>query len=352
MSMGGGASGGGQSGKVDYPVYIKNWHDKMLHNVFSLVKGAYKAPTSYLYDPKVWFGAPANQGVYPAIKTFGAINVESLFKSIVSDTYEYSLVLNEDSISDIKAKAEALRNILTSTPEAATNEVIDSYSVKLLQRVDSDVIPKIEVGMRDAGAVIGTSFVIAKELAMEHYTAEVADFSAKVKMRFWELLYGLYQYLEQQWITGAIALTEVAMKRVAQKLEHAKAHVVLLAEVANAATLAQSKYGVVRTEDEIRSKTWKLDLWDHMNKTLASIAGASPVRQATTAGQTMFSGILGMAAMGAGVGGYLASGSTLGGLAGGAQAGGTLGMAGGPVGAIAGGVLGAGAGLLMGMFSK
>jgi hypothetical protein len=185
---------------------------------------------------------------------------------------------------------------------------------------------------------------------MEDYTTDVADFSAKVRVRFWELRHELYKFAEEAWIRSSLQASELALKYAALKLDKLKMQVSMATEIGNAAVLAQSKYGVVSTEREIRDKAWKLDLYDHMSKAMASISGASMgpgSKSDQSSASSMFTGSLGMAAMGAGIGGYL-GGSTLAGSAMGLQ----MGMAGGPAGAIVGGIIGLGVGLIGGLFKK
>jgi len=334
---GGKGASGGSSGTSDYPAYMKNWHGVMLSDVYNLIQGSATPPTSFLFDPKIWFGMPSNEGLYTIIRAFGAVNVEALLKEVISPDYVNNLIFNEDTIADIKAKAEVLRALLTSTPEVATDELVDAYSAKLLQKVESDVIPKIEIGMRDANAVIGSSFVIAKALALDTYTLEVSEFTAKVKVRFWELRYDLYKSLETLWMEGSVKLVDIGMKRVAAKMEHMKLHEGMISEAANLSVVAQTKFGMLKTENETKNATWKLDLYDHMNKTLASISEASPIRQSSGTGSSIMGGIA------AGAGGALA------GAAAGAALGAVKGMPfGGPVGA----GIGAAIGLFGGLFGR
>jgi hypothetical protein len=352
---GSGSSGGSGSQAVDYPEYMKTWHNSMLTNVYNLLENSSAPPLTFLYDPKVWFGVPiSGSSVYSALALFNAFDPQVMFKELLSDTSAMKYVLSETAITAIKTIAEQLRAELVDPTgaNAAVEAMIDAHSAKLMQKINEDLLPKVEIGMRDLNAVVGTSFVIARELAMEDYQHEVADFSAKSRLRMWELRHELYKVVEHAWMEGAVHAAELGLKRTAMSLEKLKIQVTSTAEIANVATVAQSKYGVIQTEEQTRSKTWKLDLYNHMNAAMASISGAHTVTQPQSQGASMFTGALGMGAMGAGVGAYLGAGSTLGGLAGGAEAGGMMGMAGGPAGAILGGLVGAGIGLIGGMFGK
>jgi hypothetical protein len=360
----GGSSGGGQSGAVDYPAYMKTWHNVILQTTYNEVQAANIPPTTYMYDPKVWFGVPlpANS-VYKTLAKFAALDTSALFKDLLSSNSTVGYILGETAVGEIKARAEDLRALLVDPTgaDATCEAMIDSHSAKLLQKINTDVMPKVEVGMRDLNAVVGTSFVIARELVMEDYMHEVADFSGKARTHLWELRHDLYKFVEGLWAQAAVHAAEIGMKRVAMSMEKLKTELTASAELANIAVLAQSKYGVVQTEKETRTKTWRLDMWNHMNAALASISGAHTVTPGNTQGSSMFGSALGMGAMGAGVGAYLGAGSTFGGLATGSVMSsmgsmmtvpGTLGMAGGPLGAIIGGALGIGAGLLSSLFKK
>ena len=352
LMIGGGSSGA--SGTSDWPDYMKAMHQAMLNDMRDAVGGvAGSPPAVYVYDPKVWFGLPDGNSVYAALTKFSAVDIDALITAIMAND---NFLIPPDDLALIKAKATALRDELISDVPygSAVEDLIDAHSVKLLEKVNSEVLPKIEVGMRDLNAVIGSSFVIAKEIAMEQYTSEIADFSTKVRVSFWEKRHELYKFTEDAWIRSSLQASELAYKYAAMQMEKLKLEVSMAAEIGNAAVLAQSKYGVVSTEASIRGRTWRVEMNNYMNKTLAAISGASPVstRGDQSTASAMFSGGLGMAAMGAGVGGYLGAGSTLGGLAGGATAGGTLGMAGGPAGAVIGGVIGLGVGMISGLLKK
>jgi hypothetical protein len=164
--FGGGSSGGGSTGSSashDWPQYMKTIHEQMLNDVFRLVqdKGA-TPPETFTYDPKVWFGVPTGNSVYAALSAYAAVDVEALIAGVMSNV---NFLLPPADLASIREKAATLRDeLIVSVPYgAAVDELIDAHSVKLLQKVNDDVIPKIEVGMRDVNAVIGSSFVIAKE---------------------------------------------------------------------------------------------------------------------------------------------------------------------------------------------
>jgi hypothetical protein len=353
---GGSSSGGGSSGTIDYPAYMKGWHDNMLYNTNTLVNTAMVVPQTFMFDPKIWFGSPApGTSPFTALAAFTAFDTKILFKDLIGDSDAARYVLGESAVTAIKNKADTLRALIADSAafEAKGEAMIDAHSTKLLQKINTDVMPKVEVGMRDLNAVVGTSFVIARELVMEDYMHEVAAFAANVRMRILELQQDLYKFIENAWVQAAVHAAELGMKRVALDLERLRHQVSITTELANLAVLAQSKYAVVQTEEAVRSKTWNLDMYNRMNAAMASISGSHTVSsQSPHSATSVFSGVLGGGAMGAGIGSFLGSGSTIGGLAGGATAGGELGMAGGPAGALIGAVLGAGAGLLSGLFSR
>ncbi len=335
LQFGGGSSGGGQSGKVDYPEYMKEWHITMLQGTHRLITNAAASPwpKTYIYDPKVWFGLPTNNSAYTALSQFKAIDIKAIVDNMLSDNPTTSYVLGSAAIKEIKEKAKLLRDELINTDSELTIQtLVDAQATKILQKIDADVIPRIELGLRDVNAVIGSSFIIAKEIAMENYTAEIADYSAKIRLRFWELRHELYKFAETMWIQGSVSSAEITTKALSLYLDKVKTTTGMALELSAAATLAQSKYGVVQTEQAMRDRTWKLDLYDHMNKTLASISGASPISDKSNQGSAaaIFSGTIGMGATGAGVGASI----------------------GGPWGAVIGGVAGIGAGLAQGLMSR
>jgi len=338
---GGTGAGGGGDGKADWPEYMKSWHMTMLTANYDVINAERQGPpATYRYDPRVWLGFISPTTPIVALAEIVAYDTKAVSKAILNPLdATYYMPLGYDRISPKQALVDGLLASIAVGTEtsAAIQEIIDTFSSQLLAKYTASVEPKLSIGFRDAGAVVGTSFNVAKAIALRDYQREVADFTAKMHIHFHDVQADIAKSLLTYDMQMTQFLWEVTLKRVGLEMEHIKLTATYAHDTASAITEAMGKYGVLLTEDSIKRKTYQLDLLEHMNKAMASISGASSVRQGEGKGSEVFKSAIGMGLTGAAAGAYLGAKGALGG------------SVAGPGGAAIGGVIGVGVGIIGGL---
>jgi len=255
-----GGSGGGQSGMVDYPGYMKTKHESWLNEIDALIDVAI---ANNPYEGPGW-----GDGWY-------VYNPEE-------DLYEMIMALD-----DFETFLDEL--------DAGVDDEAAAFGAILQNRIDTDTIPSFEAGMRDINAVQTTSFVIGKAILYarkdEQVAQYVADLNGKLRLQTMDQRRMLATYYVE-----ALRLSIVAMK------EHHDEYM----------------------EFETAAAKWDLEMYSYGGNMLASIGGArggggpaKPSRAQSAIGGAMVGASIGAyagpwgAVAGAvfgGVGGYLAAG--------------------------------------------
>ena len=250
-----GGSGGGGSGAVDYPGYMKTKHETWLNEIDSLIDVAiannpYEGPGWgdgwYVYNPS-------------------------------DDLYEMILALDDfaDYLDMLDAGVDA---------EAA------AFGAILQSRIDTDTIPSFEAGMRDINAVQTTSFVIGKAILYARKDEQVAQYLADLNGKFRQ------QTIEQRRLLATHYVEVLRLGIVAMKEHH-------------------DEY----MEYETAYAKWDLEMYSYGGNMLAAIGGArAPGVARPSRTQSAIGGAMAGAAMGAQVGGGYGAiiGAVVGGIGG------------------------------------
>jgi hypothetical protein len=256
----GGSGGGGQSGAVDYPGYMKTKHESWLNDIDSLIDVAI---ANNPYEGPGW-----GEGWY-------VYNPEE-------DLYEMIMALD-----DFEAFLDGL--------DAGVDDEAAAFGAILQSRIDTDTIPSFEAGMRDINAVQTTSFIIGKAILYARKDEQVAQYLADLSGRFRQ------QTIEQRRLLATHYVEVLRLGIVAMKEHH-------------------DEY----MEFETAAAKWDLEMYSYGGNMLAAIGGArapgiaKPSRTQSAIGGAMAGAAVGTAispgwgtAIGAivgGVGGYLAAG--------------------------------------------
>ena len=309
--MGGGGSHG--SSTVDYNTDIKTRWSKMYDNVSNLVRdNAYSPPgniagdpgDTILIDPEHWYGALTETGTSStALRLFKNLDVKALFTDLAVTSGDTA------RISTLRAWLNNLWAQLGDTIGLAATKagMVQAFATRLSNKVEADVIPKLEVGLRNTNAVLSSAIVMGKAAIWDGYNQEVSDYSAKVDFEILGKQYGLMEVLtklEPAMMATLISSYDVALRRLQVYLEHAK--------VGMATTLSfnddwWTKYTKARTiivEDEIRGKKWAADYFNYLNHAMAALSGAAVITPQTgiNAAASTISGAAAGAATGAMIG--------------------------------------------------
>jgi len=293
-SGGGGNSGGGDSQTtIRYAPYVESHHTTFLDTVASHVSATVGvSPFASYTDIDVddaFFGAGYLISSFPSLydmygKFMAGLDIEVLWDQIFDSTIDGTVT----------------KNLVTA--EAALMD----------DDIDINVIPRLQIGMRDTNAIMGSSYVIGRAIVEDARVKALSKFSADLKYR----------------------LIPVAASRWSTHLEWNKGVVGVYAEI------MKLYYSTIIDVDEknysmaAKDKLWPFTVLDFERAALGALQGATnsktDVAGASTAAKVI-GGALSGAAMGAMVGssfntaantatGTAASysGSMYGGLAGGA----------------------------------
>lgn len=182
---GGGSSGGSVT---TVPGYISSRHKEWLDDIYedmnaTALNNPYAAASAY--DPAV-----LTDGMLAALNAFcGAMagfHDASLDSDKVADVYDAmyayltGLVPQTDYATYITAITAALDTVYEDTTEV--NDAVNAYSTQLQADIEATIIPKFEAGMRDANAVMSSSFVIGEALIYAEKDRNVAKFTADLKI--------------------------------------------------------------------------------------------------------------------------------------------------------------------------
>lgn len=294
--------GGGQSGQVDYPDYIKRIHGYTLDDdqvdvpsssVTTLVNSAIgSSPFSgeVAYDPTTPLGEMTDELTDFAVVVNG-LDAETSWLSFM--TTAKGFVDTEFSDTD------------------EINAELEAFSDQLRDQLDMVVLPRFRGGMRDINAVMSSSFAIGESVIEASNQRDVNKFLADLRLK-------LKERKDDIIVRSASKMLEfeISSADVKKALTHYTAEVNRLSIVANKEQIDTDLYIAVQ------DGKWDLDAIMYIGNMISAVAGAATVREGIDGPSTLKTA-MGGALTGAGAGMML----------------------GGPMGAAAGGV----GGLLMGI---
>ena len=313
--MGGSSGGGGSSGAVDYPSYLKAYHSTYLgKEVFELGPMAIAALSENPYL--------SAQGYNPAPALAEMVASADWLKQAVqalgtNDAEHWAEVFQAVA----QAVSETVDDLNLLGFDAA--EAVEAFDSQMTAVLESKTLPAFRAEMRSINAVQSTAFVIGEALLLANKDREVAKFAAEANMRAFDVQIRLKAELAK---SGVADVLTQAFKRIDAMQNSAHYSI----EAQRLKIVSMKDYEEKETEYDVQSALWGLEVSEYVNHGIASIAGAATTSSSKKSNPT--TSAIGGALVGAGIGGYMAAGTAVGG----------------PMGAAIGGVVGLGAGLLMG----
>lgn len=308
----GGSGGGGSSGKVDYPSYLKKIHaDWLAHTT-----------DSYSGTPDT-INASITDTMNDALGASPFVSIAAYNPSgdiVVLENVRDQLGTTLGSINTSLQWANAVEAVLTSIRgtdrKDMVDDVIDAFNANVDFEVESVHIPRFERGMQSINAVISSDFIIGRAIIEEGALRRKAEFAASIWL----------DYSKEERTLLTAWLPEYTRLMMA-KADIAKASAGYSAEVFKGKVVAMKEYKDQEARFGEADAKWDLEVYQYGANLLASISGAalSPTQKSSPVQSA-----LGGAVAGGGAGYMLAAG---------------LGVSG-PVGAGIGAVLGAGLSLL------
>lgn len=277
--------GGGSSGQVDFPAYMKRIHEDWMDDTgtdtiessvtdaMNSALGSSPFASSAAYDPDT--DLTSMTGYVTDFKTL----VDLLSSGTTLDT----LVSNILDDTNITAQAAA-------------------FDDDLSDQLDANVYPRFEAGMRDINSVMSSAFVIGRAVIEDGRVRESAKFLAGLRYK---------------------ASGDDALRLIALKLQYQQTLTQFGVETGRIKIVAKTEEEIQNTKYDESDAKWDMEVFQYGSNVLASISGAAHYVPDKAASNKMQSAI---------------GGALSGGAAGG--------MMGGPWGAGIGAVLGAAGGLL------
>jgi len=264
-SSGGGGGGGGDSqNTVRYAPYIEAKHTAFLNTVAaSRIAVIDDSPFDGYTDIEVddaFFGAGYLISSFPSLydmygKFMAGLDIESLWDQIFEDT------VNSSVATDLVSAEAALMD----------------------DDIDTNVIPRLQTGMRNINAVMSSSFVVGKAIVEDARVKSLSKFSAGSKF----------------------SLIPIASARWSTHPEWNKSVVGLYSEMLKFYFSAKTDIDEVNYSMAVKDRLWPFTVLDFERAAIAALQGAvnskTDVAGASTTAKVL-SGALSGAAMGALVG--------------------------------------------------
>lgn len=261
-----GKGGGSTSGRLEYAKYIEKRHEKFLDIVIARRDAAiddspYENITDVACDDG-FFGTGFTLASFPSLydmygKFMAGLDVEVLYNQIYSDLMEGPV----------------------------THSLVSAEAAFLEDEIESDVLPRYSVGMRDINAVVSSTFLIGKALLEETRVKAIAKYSA-----------GL-QY----------ALLPIAAQRWQAHLEWNRGVITTYGEIMKLYFSAKMDVTNHNQENLVKDRLWPFTILDFERAALAAMQGGRP--SGSEAGTSQIAKSISGAMGGASMGGMIAGAS-------------------------------------------
>ena len=330
------AGGGSQGqGRVEYaPEIMSRWSAQTAYvsdNVAAagaayptyVSGGSYGSDTDLPIDPKQWYGTFGVTSTQ-ALDLYKAVDTKSLFTELTTTSTDAA------RIATLRAWLDSLWLQLgdAAGTEATKNAMVSAFSTRLATKINTDVIPSIDVGLRNTNAVLSSAIFMAKAAIWDGYTREVSDYSAKVDFEILGKKYAVLDSLirqEPQFMQVLLQGFDIALKRAQLYLDHARVGMATTLSLNDTWWQGYVKSRVIYVEDQVRRATWYNEMLDYNNKAIASLSGGAVINDKAklSAAASTISGAMAGAAAGAMAGTAMGSpgmgtaiGAVIGGLGG------------------------------------
>ena len=217
MSSGGSSGGGGTSGKVDYPSYMKSQHEDWLDQADNLMQSAIGS---------------------------------SPFASAVA--YDPSTEIDDMTIA-VTDQINAVDDISFTQWDEHLTKVDNMDSIGEVVDFETDIYPRFERGMQNINAVQSTAFVQGKATLEAVYAAKLSGFKMQLRQGALE---GSYNTRMQK-----IQARDAAAKNVA--------------EVARMSIVARSDEIQQQTKYDKEHELWDLEILKYGGNLLGAIQGTA-----------------------------------------------------------------------------
>lgn len=305
--MGGSGGGGGSSGKVDFPAYMKTFHGKALdNNGLDSVNVSLADAMNYAMDGNSPYAGFVTLSAEDAM--LGAGKVITDFTAPFAQLVAYGALDFDTLFEDYKVNTNLAE--YNASKAARLEAIFDAESALLDDEINISTLPQFQAGMRDVNAVMSSAFVIGTANIWDTKTKALAKNDAIIR---WEA--------EKLSADLAIKADQLADQLAVHALEMKKQLVTITADLTKLYAVMRSEMDDFELETRAKDLLWDVKVFQYGGNFLGSISGSAlPVDRGESGKNKLaggLSGALGGAAMGASFGPWGAGiGAVAGGLAG------------------------------------
>ena len=289
LCFGGGGDGGDQEIEMRYAGYIESKHQAFLNEVqakriATVDDSPFSGYTDIIIDD-AFFGAGYLISSFPSLydlygKFMAGLDIDVLYSQLFEDT--------------------------VNAPEI--NDLVSAEASLLDDDIETNIIPRFQVGMRDINSVMSSSFLVGKAIIEDARVKSLSKFSAELKFR----------------------MIPIATQRWQTHLEWNKNTVMAYAEIMKLYFSAKMDIDDFNYSMDAKDKLWPFTVLEFERAALGALQGARNESREVAGASTAAKAVSGAL-----------SGAAVGGMVGGGISGATTGSTMGLPGAIIGGVLGA-----------
>lgn len=306
VELKGGGGGGGGSGRVDYPDYMKTQHGEWLGDLDTLINAASNPFTGAVaYDPDT--AITAGDTAICAFNTLvDAMDHNSDWQVSIAAVTSY-----------LDASVFSTVTLTTPTPaaEAEIEDSVQAFSDQLDDQITATVIPRLELGYRDAGAALTSAFVIGRALVEEGRNKDVAKYSGDLRIQAFiqkdKILADnidrknmINAQLEMHRRDSIIKSTDRALIDLIARVEFERHVATLTADFKRVQIVAKSEETKQNYSYDEAEALFPMEIYQYAGNMMASIGGGAVTKpaQQPTAMQTALNATLMGATAGAGIG--------------------------------------------------
>lgn len=293
----GGSGGGGSSGTVNFPEYMKVVHGKWLDN------NGNDVPTNSLVDA---INTAYSANPFTGVNVFDPdLTLVDMFR--VNELYG-TMVDNLDHLQDYSTAYSHAQNLIAEDAAPPSDDSIvageiAAYAALLDDQLEDKTLPAFYAGMHSINAVQTSAFVVGEAILRAHNNLVIGQHGSEARMKF-ELQAREIQANHKIQRGNLIRLATAQMitqllKKVDSKYQ-AAAH---SAEVGRMKIVAKKEQVEGQMDFDEKEGLWQVELFGHAQNLLSGISGgATQTQKRTNKAVSALGGALSGAAAGAATG--------------------------------------------------
>lgn len=245
--MGGSGGGGGSSGQVDYPEYMKTYHE------------------SWLVEMDVHLDTLVNNNPYA---TASAYNPDGdLSNSASAIAIFYAALTAIDAYTNWNSAYDLVNNKYGGSVVIAIQDQIDAYTEITDNEIETKILPQFKRGMQNANASMGSAFVIGEALIWADRNRNLSKFQTDLALKNADLTIKNRELITQN--------IQVIFQNIVQEAELWKGYAHYMLEHNRLKIIAKSEQASTNLEYDVKDARWEVGAYTEASNLLAGISGAT-----------------------------------------------------------------------------